>query len=320
MAHFKHFKYSTMKQLSFGFALLSCVVMTSLLTTSCTKNDQALSSQNISDLTTTVAKQTLTPAADPAIAYIVRGTTSKLMVMNADGSNQTLLLSGTLPSWSPDGHSILFTGTVDGVANSFGIVDVSVINGKVTGSNVRRIPITQSGIANGGRWSPLGNLIVFIFEDQNVYTIPPTGGTATIVYTSPAGLTPFDPDWSQDGSKIVFTEWNDAFTQSNLQVKDLATAQITTVRPLTSEMIYGPTWSRHGDRIAYAGTGGIRTVTPTTNATPVNVTSGSYQTWSPDDSKLAFTGGRQSTVETYNFSSGAIKSLASGTFADWRRF
>lgn len=305
------------------------MIMSALATTFSCKKEIATSTPNASqDAQAKVqALPTITPAADPAIAYITTVTSghtqsNALMVMNTDGSNQTLLVSGIggLPSWSPDGHSILFTGTVNGVKNSFGIIDVTVVNGKVIASNLRRIPITQSGVVNGGRWSPLGDLIVFIFEDKNVYTVPPTGGTASIVYTSPAGLTPFDPEWSQDGSKIVFTEWNDVFTQSNLQVLDLATKQITTIRPLTSEMIYSPTWSRHGDRIAYTGTGGIRTVRPTANAMPLNVTGGSYQTWSPDDSKLALVGGKPSGVFTYTFNGGATQTLATGRWPDWRRF
>ena len=312
-----------MKQLSLWFAFFASAVLAGLLPVSCTKENGALDPLSMSNKTSMAANKPSPPPstspADPAIAYEDRGT-GKVMVMNADGSNQTVVASGGLPSWSPNGHSIFFEGSVGGVGG-FAIVDVAVTTGnKVIASNLRHVPITQPGTANGGRWSPLGDQIVFIFEDQNVYTIPPTGGTAKIVYTSPAGLMPFDPEWSQDGSKIVFTEWNDAFTQSNLQVLDLTTKIITTVRPLTTEMIYGPTWSRHGDRIAYTGSG-IRTVTPTANATPVNVTSGGYQTWSPDDSKLAFTGGRKSSIETYAFSGGAITILASsGVFADWRRF
>ena len=315
-----------MKQISFGFAFISCVVLASLFTVSCTKKNGTLDPQSLSSTSSTPVKETSTTVADPAIAYIATvGSGNKkstaLMVMNTDGSNQTLLFSGSvgLPSWSPDGKHITFTGTINGVGGVFGIVDVSVVNGKVIGSNVRRIPITQPGTANGGRWSPVGDLILFIYEDGNIYTIPTTGGTATIVYTSPVGFYPFDPDWSPDGSKIVFTEWNDAFTQSNLQVMDLATKQLTTVRPFTSTLIASPTWSRHGDRIAYTANG-INTVTPTENATPVKVTSGGYQTWSPDDSKLALEGGKPSGIVTYTFNGGATTTLVSGRWPDWRRF
>src|SRR5579862_4397281 len=310
-----------MKKMSSWFALFSYGMVVSLLVQSCSKNEEALNPQSVSNSHLTAAGKTQPPPpADPAIAYEVRGNPDYIMVMNSDGSNQTAVASGNcaIPSWSPDGHSIFFEGTFGGVSG-FWIVDVAVVNGKVTASNLRHVPITQPGTANGGRWSPLGDKILFIFEDQNIYTIPPTGGTATIVYTSPPGVSPFDPAWSPDGSKIVFTEWNDAFTQSNLQVMDLTTLAITTVRPMTNVLIYGPTWSHHGDRIAYGGSG-VQTVTPTANATPVNVTSGSLQTWSPDDSKFALTGGRKPAVESFTFAGGAINNLASGTFADWRSF
>src|SRR5258708_1865199 len=108
--------------------------------------------------------------------------------------------------------------------------------------------------------------------------------------------------------------------QSSLKLLDITTGAITTVVPFGPYLIYTPEWSHHGDRIAYEAGGTIYTVAPSSNATSTKVTSGSYSaTWSPDDSKLAFVGGRTASVMTYTFSSGTTQTLATGTWPDWKR-
>lgn len=325
-----------MKQISSWFALFSCAALAGLLLGSCTKKDKVLNPQSVSNTFSTVVEKAPTPPvppADPAIAYVVTGTVPKLMVMNADGSNQTVIQTGTSigqPSWSPDAHSIVFTGTIGG-QNGILIVDVSVVNGIPTGSNLRPIPINNvTNKPSWARWSPLGDLIVFRATsseyDRNIYTIPPTGGTATIVYTSPTGISPTHPDWSPDASKLVFCEaTNGAPYQKNLLVLELETSQVTTVLPFSDFYLKRwPAWSRNGDRIAYSGTSGnnaeaIYTVTPVANATPVKVINGVFPTWSPDDSKFAFNGSKPAGIYSYTFSSGTRQKLSDGTWANWRR-
>src|SRR6185437_2574067 len=117
-----------MKQLSLWFALVSCTVLVSLISESC-KKELAPGSPDISKSSSAVAKNQPPPppSANPAIAYRYR---SDLKVMNADGSNQTTIVSGGGPGvWSPDGKRLLFQHP-----GGLSLVDVSVVNGKPTGS------------------------------------------------------------------------------------------------------------------------------------------------------------------------------------------
>jgi hypothetical protein len=88
--------------------------------------------------------------AHPVIAYLANG---HLMVMDADGSNQTRVLSKagsiyTGLSWSPDGMQILFN---DGGAN--------VVHGLYTvnldGTGETLVTPYDSPYRTGGEWSPV---------------------------------------------------------------------------------------------------------------------------------------------------------------------
>jgi Tol biopolymer transport system component len=346
-----------MKQLSLWFALFSCAVLASLLPESCTKKDGALNLQSMSNPSSTAVRKPSPPpppppaAADPAIAYI---NNSNLMVMNADGSNQTIIATADnaysikYPSWSPDAHSIVFCGTIGGLRGMW-IVGVSVVSGKPTGSSLHQVTINQTGYPAWMKWSPVGDLIVFIggaypgADDPNIYRITSTGGDPRIVYTAattgpPSPTSAFCewPTWSPDATKLAFLEVSDGINAPrNLNVFDLGTRTVTPVVLLgtSSGTAVGIAWSRNGGRIAYGFSSSsigyaIYTVTPTSHVTPLYLFAGYYPTWSPDDSKLAYWApalqGNKAGIYSYTFATATTTAtrqrLADGTMPDWRMF
>ncbi len=281
--------------------------------------------------------------ADPAIAFVQRGTSGnpdKLFVMNASGTHQTLIATGASfsfshPSWSPDARSVAFAGTIGGVGGIW-IIDVAVVNDVPTGSNLRQVPINLPGTSGGPRapaWSPLGDLIAFMAGDtgtaydRNIYVVPPTGGTATVVHTSASCCYPIHSDWSPDASKLVFSDAEIAAPYRNaLKIVHRATAQVDTIISLTSGFFNRfPAWSRGGDRIAFSGGSdaeAVYTIPPLPNAPVTRIITGVAPAWSPNDAKLAFNGWQPGAVYSYEFSTGVRRKLASQahTAPDWRRF
>lgn len=274
------------------------------------------------------------PPADPAIACISNGTTSKLIVMNPDGSRATTIHSsanymGDGPSWSPTGTSIAYVDL-----GSIWRIDVAVVNGVPMGSNRTLLlwndpaaPVTHYSPV----WSPMGDEIVaynVANSGGGLISIPAGGGPPSVIYSPPSGLYATYPAWSPDGAYIAFaeTDLNVGGTNS-IKILDRATGLTTTVFGPQANNVQFLDWARTQNVLAFstwAAQGrSVYTLSLTPGSTPQLIaTNGMSPSWSPDDSKIIFqktsgSGGVYSVTVT----TGAVQQIAGkGSYPDRRRF
>jgi Tol biopolymer transport system component len=173
------------------------------------------------------------------------GGNSHIWVMNADGSGQTELTSGTQnmdPAWSPDGTQIAFARPTSNGLNLF------VMN--ADGSALRRV---SDVFGSGPAWSPDGRRIAYVGLD-GIGVVDIDGRDPHRI--SALGAFAAGPSWSPDGTRIVFTRNNADGYPGELFVMN---ADGSGEQQLTSDG-YGnasPSWSPDGTEIVFQ-----RTATP----------------------------------------------------------
>ena len=274
------------------------------------------------------------PPADPAITYVDSG---QIMVMNADGSNQTAVYTGGIvytPCWSPDGSAIAF---MEGW--SIWRIDVDVVSGVPQGSN---FALVLSGSSGGPasysrpKWSPDGSeIIAHEINSGTIVSAPAAGGSPTIVYASPEGNYASDAAFSPDGAYIAFFESDGPpiqHTYHSIRVLERMSGQVTTVLDPQGQdqALIFLDWARTQDVLAFAmepGDGHRHIYTldlSTPNAVPQLIALDRHSpTWSPDDSKLAFSSfGRRGRhpISVFDFVTQQTMTLvATGDWPDWKR-
>lgn len=179
----------------------------------------------------------------------------------ADGSVRTVTtmrgLDG-MPSWSPDGRSLVWIGNHDGQN------DVYV--GDVLGSQV--LQLTDDAAQDVfARWSPDGTGIVFSSDrdgDHEIYLMAPDGNDVRQLTRN--GVDDWVAAWSPGGSQVVYVR---ADEEQHLRVM---AADGTADRPLAGAVDepWWPTWSPDGMRIAYES-GGVIYVIPAAGGDPIRL-------------------------------------------------
>ena len=214
----------------------------------------------------------LCPSFSPdgqTIAYCgTAGDAFEIWTMKLDGSKQRQLthLGGfaTFPDYSPDGTKIAFGGTEGTDSNN----EIHTVDAR-TGDGLETLTSCASfgpGCFNDTPvWSPDGTKIAFIHADdsnddgvtnEQVWVMDSDGQHAHALTTGDA---PHDqvPDWSPDGSKIVFHAGG--FGSGGIWVMNadgsgqhqLSGCGPSDATPCATGDDWGPTWSPDGKKIVF---------------------------------------------------------------------
>ena len=231
----------------------------------------------------------------------------EIYIMNADGSDQRLLISNqraldSMPAWSPNGNQIAFASRERG--KDFEICVVSVAeNFQVTG---KTYCLTDNDFDDlHPTWSPDGSQIAFFSERENDTEIYVIDVDSSVEYQlTHNNVNDKDPAWSPDGSQIAFVSRHEGDYEIYLMKPDGSDQ-----RPLTDNdsMELSPAWSPDGTQMAFIsdrngekhifvmGVDG-NTLQQITNADfPWN----DDPTWSPDGTQIAFRSNRSEFVDIY---------------------
>jgi Tol biopolymer transport system component len=191
-----------------------------------------------------------------------------LMLTDGSGSEPQPLCDGPCSGFdgvvfSPDGSRLAFVryGSEEGASV---IATMDLATGVVTELESTRITDPEQGGNDAPRWSPDGTMLVFArqgitvpgeAEGRTVLLVVDADGS-NLRQVAPTELHAIDPDWSPDGSRIVFisTVWNGADTDPLVIVNDIYTVRPdgTGVQRLTSDGASArPNWTADG-RIVFA--------------------------------------------------------------------
>jgi dipeptidyl aminopeptidase/acylaminoacyl peptidase len=187
------------------------------------------------------------------------------------------------PAYSPDGRRIAFAHSTDGgKASEIAIRDLET--GEVTRFPRTSVPESEGWVAQPS-WSPGGQMIAYNRNTQKAGENVPSDTRIWIVQTkymnvwelaTPAGIKAADPDWSPDGSRIVFAtegarelEGRAALT-SVYTIRPDGTDPQVVIKDADGEGL-APTWMPDGKHILYWGVRTWNLVEPDgSNAAPVN--------------------------------------------------
>ena len=292
---------------------------------------------------------------DPAIAFTTSdSTTNYLMVMNADGTNQKILLqqpkqaniSFGAPNWSPDGTQLVFGSNIQGSG-------IYIINKDGTG--LHKVIATNDWFFNDAVWSPApaaDGLSKIAFADNfpglgcHDLFIVNLDGTGLLNLTNSPGLDEFYPTWDHYATRLAGQSSGCNVTgPMHLYKYDLAlvngvvgitsTTDLTAAGPLQNSQIYKPDWAKTQDKIVLEArllsdinNSALWEVSLADPANPVELTatygiSALSPSWSPDDLRMVFQWNSKSAkydMYVINADGSGLADLGvTGSRPDWRR-
>jgi dipeptidyl aminopeptidase/acylaminoacyl peptidase len=249
------------------------------------------------------------PGQNGRIAFVSeRDGNREIYVMNADGSGQTRLTNTTADEWgpafSPDGSRIAFESRRDGNGEIYVM--------EADGSGQTRL--TYNAALDGEpAFSPDDRKIAFS-RGGDIYVMNADGSGQTLVANNG-----YEPEFSLDGSKIVFVSFRDGDAEIYVMNADGSGQMRRTNDPAWNWLF---SLSPDGGKIAYTRWGGLFNpyiYVMNANGTEHILTNGaawdSSPAFSPDGTKIAFNRGADIYIMNAN-GSGQTR-LTNGSHPDW---
>ncbi|MFQ5668146.1 MAG: Tol-Pal system beta propeller repeat protein TolB [Candidatus Binatia bacterium] len=231
---------------------------------------------------------------DSRLAFVSTrdGRFKQIYVMSPDGGDlQQVTRTETInvsPTWSPDGHSLLFTSYERRNPDLYAI---ALLSGRET------LLSRRPGLNLAGELSPSGKQIAVTVEDSgnaNIALLDRSG--KMIRHLTDSWSIDVSPTWSPGGRYIAFCSNRAGTPQIYVMNADGSDARRLT---FTGSYNTSPAWSPKGDRIAYVSRmdGAFNLFTVKTDGTDVRqLTQGAGNnedpSWAPDGRYIVFSSSR----------------------------
>ena len=177
----------------------------------------------------------------------------ELWTMNADGSGQTFVTSTRpvqmyRPAWTADGRQIVYE------AGQLGVDEIYVVN--VDGSSKTDITNDPADDNTPGT-AARGKKVAFSSNRSGhyeLYAMTLDGKALKQITDTPAPTDNFWPDWSPNGTEIVFNVAADAAcAQNDIAIMHANGGKVMLLTETPSFIEHQPRWSPDGSRIVYFG-------------------------------------------------------------------